>query len=89
MARELTKFYEEVVRGTVAEVLAWAEGGVRGEVVVVLAGVPPVAADSDTALEQVLALVAAGSKLKDATAEVADRTGLSRKSLYDAALAAR
>ncbi|MBW4043237.1 MAG: 16S rRNA (cytidine(1402)-2'-O)-methyltransferase [Acidobacteria bacterium] len=89
VARELTKFYEEVVRGTVAEVLAWAERGVRGEVVVVLAGVPPVAADSDSALEQVLALVAAGSKLKDATAEVADRTGLSRKSLYDAALAAR
>lgn len=89
VARELTKFYEEVVRGTVAEVAAWAEGGVRGEVVVVLAGVPPVAADSDDALAQVQALVAGGAKLKDATAEVATATGLSRKSLYDAALASR
>ena len=89
VARELTKFYEEVVRGTVAEVAAWAEGGVRGEVVVVLAGVPPVAADADSALAQVQALVQSGTKLKDASAEVATRTGLSRKALYDAALASR
>ena len=89
VARELTKFYEEVVRGTVAEVAAWAEGGVRGEVVVVLAGVAPVAADSDAALGEVLALTGSGTKLKDATTAVAERTGLSRKALYDAALAAR
>ncbi len=61
----------------------------RGEVVVVLAGVPPVAADADSALAQVQALVAGCAKLKDASAEVATRTGLSRKALYDAALAAR
>jgi len=89
VARELTKRYEEVVRGTVAEVAAWAEGGVRGEVVVVLAGVAPVAADADDALAEVLRLVAEGAKLKDASGTVAARTGLSRKALYDAALAAR
>ena len=33
VARELTKLYEEVVRGTVAELAAWAAGGVRGEIV--------------------------------------------------------
>ena len=89
VARELTKLFEEVVRGTVAEVAAWAEQGVRGEVVVVLAGVPAVPVDAGDALGEVLALVDGGARLKDATAEVATRSGLSRKALYDAALAAR
>ena len=39
VSRELTKIYEETVRGTVAEVLAYyTEKGVKGEIVVVLAG---------------------------------------------------
>jgi 16S rRNA (cytidine1402-2'-O)-methyltransferase len=37
----------------------------------------------------VLELVAAGARLKDASAEVADATGLSRRELYEGALAAR
>ncbi|MGN6445570.1 16S rRNA (cytidine(1402)-2'-O)-methyltransferase [Amnibacterium sp.] len=89
VARELTKLHEEVVRGTVAEVAAWAEEGVRGEVVVVLAGAEPPPASEEDAVAEVLALVAGGARLKDASAEVAERTGLSRKGLYDAALAAR
>ena len=89
VARELTKLHEEVVRGTTAEVAAWAAGGVRGEVVVVLAGVPAAPPDADAALEEVLALVAGGARLKEASAAVAARTGVSRKGLYDAALAAR
>lgn len=86
VARELTKLHEEVVRGTVAELAAWAEGGVRGEVVVVLAGAAPVEASFDEALAEVRGLVASGTRLKDASAAVAARTGLSRKALYDAAL---
>src|SRR5690606_2210670 len=31
IARELTKLYEEVRRGTAAELAEWAEGGVKGE----------------------------------------------------------
>ena len=41
VCRELTKTYEEVARGTLAELVAWAEGqehGVRGEVTLVVAG---------------------------------------------------
>ncbi len=40
VARELTKLHEEVWRGTLADGAAWAADGVRGEVVLVLAGAP-------------------------------------------------
>ncbi len=86
VARELTKLHEEVVRGTAAELAAWAESGVRGELVLVVAGAPEHAADPEAALAEVLALVAAGARLKDASAEVAAATGLSRRDLYAAAL---
>ena len=89
VCRELTKLYEEVRRGGAAELAAWAADGVRGEIVVVVAGAPARAADPETALEQVLALVAAGTRLKDAAAEVADATGLGKRALYQAALARR
>jgi 16S rRNA (cytidine1402-2'-O)-methyltransferase len=40
VARELTKLHEEMLRGTAAEVLSGFEGrAVRGEVVVIVAGV--------------------------------------------------
>lgn len=89
LCRELTKLHEEVVRGGAAEVAAWARGGVRGEVVLVVGGAAAVAADKGTALEQVLALVAAGARLREASAEVAEATGLSRRELYEAALRRR
>ena len=89
VARELTKLFEEVVHGTVAELAAWAGDGVRGEVVVVLAGAEAGEADPGAALEQVLALTASGTSLKDAAAQVAARTGLSRRDLYEAALRER
>ena len=38
VCRELTKLHEEVVRGGLAELAAWASGGVRGEIVVVVGG---------------------------------------------------
>ncbi|MEN0084587.1 MAG: 16S rRNA (cytidine(1402)-2'-O)-methyltransferase [Leifsonia sp.] len=89
VCRELTKLYEEVRRGTAAELAAWAAEGVRGEIVVVVAGAPARAADPEAAVEQVLALVAAGTRLKDAAAEVAEATGLGKRDLYQAALARR
>jgi 16S rRNA (cytidine1402-2'-O)-methyltransferase len=38
VCRELTKTYEEVRRGPLAELAAWAESGVRGEITVVVGG---------------------------------------------------
>ena len=86
VCRELTKLFEEVRRGTAAELAAWAAEGVRGEIAVVVAGAPARAVDPESALEQVLALVAAGTRLKDAVAEVSEATGLGRRDLYQAAL---
>jgi 16S rRNA (cytidine1402-2'-O)-methyltransferase len=89
VCRELTKLFEEVKRGTAAELAEWASGGVKGEICIVIAGAEAVKADPATALEQVLALVASGTRLKDASNEVAEATGLSKRDLYQAALAAR
>jgi 16S rRNA (cytidine1402-2'-O)-methyltransferase len=87
VCRELTKLHEEVVRGTCAEVAAWAEGGVRGEIVIVLEGAAPKVVDLAGAADEVRALADGGMRLKDAAAQVAERTGLRKRELYDAALA--
>lgn len=91
VCRELTKTYEEVVRGTLAELAAWAAGReVRGEVCVVLGGAPADDVPDVAALApEVLARADAGERLKDVVADVAAATGVSRRELYAAALAAR
>ncbi|MFI1912010.1 16S rRNA (cytidine(1402)-2'-O)-methyltransferase [Nocardia sp. NPDC020380] len=89
VCRELTKTYEEVVRGTLGELAAWAVEGVRGEITVVLEGAQPVSADPADLVSQVETLTASGLRLKDACAEVSAATGASRRELYDAVLAAR
>ncbi|GAA4491263.1 16S rRNA (cytidine(1402)-2'-O)-methyltransferase [Microbacterium panaciterrae] len=89
VCRELTKLYEEVRRGGVAELAEWAAEGVKGEIVVVVSGAAPREVSADDALAQVQALVASGVRLKEACAEVASATGLRSRDLYQAALAAR
>ncbi len=89
VCRELTKTYEEVKRGGLAELAAWAADGVRGEITVVVEGAPPVRCSVPEALPQVQALVADGVRLKEACTSIAAETGLSKKALYDAAVAAK
>lgn len=89
VCRELTKTYEEVKRGGLAELAEWAVEHARGEITIVVAGAPAVAATVDDSLPRVLELVEQGTRLKDAVGQVAQQTGLSKKKLYDAALAAR
>ena len=89
VCRELTKTYEEVRRGTLVELVAWADDGVRGEITVVVAGADAVSGDVESNLTSVLDRVAAGERLKDVCADVSAATGLSKKALYDAALAAQ
>ena len=89
LCRELTKTYEEVRRGGLAELADGAREGVKGEITLVVAGAPPREVPLEQALEQVQSLVADGVRLKDASREVSASTGLSAKALYDAAVSAR
>ncbi|MEU5691678.1 16S rRNA (cytidine(1402)-2'-O)-methyltransferase [Actinosynnema sp. NPDC020468] len=87
VCRELTKTYEEVRRGGLAELAAWAEEGVRGEITVVLSGAAPTEAPSmDVLVAEVKQRVADGERMKSAAAEVAEAAGVSKKALYDAAI---
>jgi len=89
ICRELTKVHEEVVRGPLNELAAWAADGVLGEITVVLAGATP-RADVPSLLIEVEALVAGGSRVKDACAEVASHhPGVRSRQLYDAVLRSR
>ena len=86
VCRELTKTYEEVRRGPLADLAAWAAEQVRGEVTLVVAGADAPVADVGSAAADVATLVAAGARLKPAVAEVAERDGIARNALYAAAL---
>jgi 16S rRNA (cytidine1402-2'-O)-methyltransferase len=89
VCRELTKTYEEVRRGGLAELARWAGEGIRGEVTIVVGGAQLRASDPQAAVVEVLERAAEGERLKDAVADVAAATGLGRRDLYEAALAAR
>jgi len=89
VCRELTKLHEEVVRGTARELAAHYKDGARGEIVLVVEGAVPASASLPDGIAQVQALVAGGLRLKEAATEVAEQTGLSRRDLYEGALAAR
>ena len=89
VCRELTKTYEEVRRGALAELAAWAAEGVRGEITVVVAGASPTVTTVEEALPGIQERVLAGERLKDVCADVAAATGLSKKILYDASVQLR
>lgn len=89
VCRELTKTYEEVVRGGLGELADWASGEVRGEITVVVAGAERVAVAEDEAVAAVQQRLDAGERLKPAVAAVAEACGLPKNSLYEAVLVAR
>jgi 16S rRNA (cytidine1402-2'-O)-methyltransferase len=91
VARELSKVFEEVVRGSLDEVAASAaKAAARGEHVVVIA---PATAGRDVGDDQLAAAAAeelsGGVSARDAAATVAERLGVSKRRAYDAVLRAR
>jgi len=83
VCRELTKTYEEVRRGGLAELASWAADGVLGEITVVVAGAPAGVLPLSDALDEVRRRVAAGEKRSTAAAAVAAQSGHDRRELYD------
>jgi 16S rRNA (cytidine1402-2'-O)-methyltransferase len=91
VCRELTKTYEEIRRGPLAELAAWAAEGVKGEITLVVAGATaaPVELDAAQLAAAVAAEEAAGATRKDAIRAVVVRTGLPRRTVYDAVVAGK
>jgi 16S rRNA (cytidine1402-2'-O)-methyltransferase len=88
VARELTKLYEEVQRGTLGELQSRyaAAPPPKGEIVIVV-GPPAAAAATDAAIDAALRLALETASLRDAVATVAAATGAPRRRVYGRALA--
>jgi 16S rRNA (cytidine1402-2'-O)-methyltransferase len=82
VCRELTKRFEEVVRGGAADVAARFAEPPKGEITIVLGAGTQTGADEDAAVSAVAELVAAGVPRKRAADIVARLTGSSRNVLY-------
>jgi len=86
VCRELTKTHEEVRRGPLAELVAWAADGVRGEVTIVVAGATPgagVATDDESLRAAVAERETTGMSRKDAIVEVARSAGVPKRHVYN------
>ena len=92
VCRELTKTYEEIKRGPLGELAVWAADGVRGEITVVVQGAPPAAPGALDAVElarRVALREDAGEARKEAIAAVAADTGVPKREVFDAVVAAK
>lgn len=86
VSRELTKKFEHTERGALAQLVEWAKGQPKGEMVVVVAGASTEPVNVQDLVEQTLALIAEGAGLKDAVAEIAASSGASKGELYQLVL---
>lgn len=90
ICRELTKTYEEVVRGCLAELASWAQAEVLGEITLVVAGASSAAkldlskpADQAQLIELVASHPLATQDRKAAIAAVAKTLNLPKREVYD------
>ena len=86
VCRELTKRFEEVAVGTVAELAARFAEAPKGEVTLVLGAAPVAGADEGAATDAVAELVAAGLPRRQAAEVVSRLTGVARNRLYRTSL---
>lgn len=91
VCRELTKTFEEVARGTLAELSRRFAEGTRGEVTVVVEGAgdePEAEQPSDEAIESLVrAALASGASVRDAARQLAEATTLGKREAYQRVLA--
>ncbi len=86
VCRELTKKFEDVTRGSLAELAAaYADRDVKGEIVLVLDRAVPVQAEAET-IEAALDKAMNSMSVKDAAGAVAEAFGLARRDVYQLAL---
>ncbi len=87
VARELTKLHEEFIRGSLDQLIEWADRSIKGEVVILVEGAPPPAEPTDEEItEAIVAALAAGGSRRDAASEVAAALGVGRSRVYDLVL---
>lgn len=90
ICRELTKTYEEVVRGSFAELIKWADREILGEITLVVSGAPELVETSASDwVELVQTRVKLGLSQRDAIAEVAKELRIPKRDVYDAVLASK
>jgi 16S rRNA (cytidine1402-2'-O)-methyltransferase len=84
VCRELTKLYEEIWRGSLAEAAEeWNQREPRGEFTLVVAGAPPPPAWEEAQVEAALReALASGASTKDAVRQITDRSGWPRRQVY-------
>jgi len=87
ICREMSKHYEEVVRGSVTELISWSKSKeILGEITVVIAGFDPASrqiADGDL-IKMVLELEEFGESRKEAIAQVAKKYAVAKRVVFDA-----
>ena len=87
ICREMSKHYEEVVRGSITELISWSKSKeILGEITVVIAGFDPASrqiADEDL-IKTVLELEEIGESRKEAIAQVAKKYAVAKRVVFDA-----
>ena len=92
ICREMTKTYEEVIRGTLGELEKWATSNeVLGEITVVIEGFDPSSQSYSEAdlIALVLAKESAGISRKDSIADVAHEIGVAKREVFDAMVSSK
>ena len=90
ICREMSKQYEEVVRGSITELITWASSKeILGEITVVVEGFDPGSREFsvDQLIKLVLAQEESGEGRKEAIALVAKENGVSKRVVFDAMVA--
>jgi 16S rRNA (cytidine1402-2'-O)-methyltransferase len=87
ICREMSKHYEEVIRGSISELISWAKSkDILGEITVVLAGFELANRQiAETELiKMVLELEGIGESRKEAIAQVAKKNSIAKRIVFDA-----